>query len=225
MVKHLDQNVYVVDSHATLPPLPPRVRPRPRQAGATQTLLILLVSLALCGMVIEACFIYRLYSLQPAASASFSKLSGGEDVISSTNRPNYDVLPSKPVAHLTDGQDAIYGKEIMTWSMVANPLLFEMEYKNGSLIIQKEGYYYVYSKVFFSESIRFNHFVQMNTDKYGDSITLLESRKYSKKVQANSYLGGVFHLYEGDAVFVKVSNTSNVRRHKSSENFFGAFMI
>lgn len=118
----------------------------------------------------------------------------------------------------------------MAWSMNADPLLYQMNYKDGSLLIQKEGFYYVYSKVFFLDSGKFHHSVNLNTRLYsGKSISLLTSRKYSQnkfnKVQSNSYLGGVFHLYEDDAIFVQVSNTSKVLRHKSYENIFGVFML
>lgn len=116
----------------------------------------------------------------------------------------------------------------MGWSTDADPLLYEMEYKDRSLVLQKAGYYYVYSKVFFSDNGVFHHFVDLRTEKYyGKSINLLQSRKYSTKSnkQSNSYLGGVFYLDKDDAIFVKVSNTSKIVRHKPSENFFGAYMI
>lgn len=55
-------SVYVVDTHGTRPSVPPRLsRGGRRCAGMPQRLLFVLVSLALCGMAIEACFIYRLY--------------------------------------------------------------------------------------------------------------------------------------------------------------------
>ncbi|XP_060946506.1 tumor necrosis factor ligand superfamily member 14 [Limanda limanda] len=231
MVKHENPNVYVVDSRANRPPVLPRLGQRPRRAGAAQTLLFLLVSVALCGMTIEACFIYRLYFLEPAASASSSRITGGDDVTSTTKRPSYDVLPSKPVAHLTGGNDVVHGQQILAWSMIAEPILHEMGYSDSdrSLIIQKEGYYYVYSKVFFLEKGTFYHSVEMNTGMYpGKSMILQRSRKYSSrksKGRSNSYLGGVFHLYKDDALFVKVSNTSKIQQHKSFENYFGAYMI
>ncbi|KAA8585222.1 tumor necrosis factor ligand superfamily member 14 [Etheostoma spectabile] len=217
-------SVYVVDTYATRPPLPPRLSQRRQRAGLAQTLLILLVSVALCGMVIEACFIYRLYQPESAPSASSSKLTGGEVISPSIESPSL-ILPSKPVAHLTDGQDVVHEKHIMAWSMNADPLLYEMDYKDRGLVIQKEGYYYVYSKVSFFVTDRFNHSVNRKTDRYfGGDIPLLMSRKYGK-MQSNSYLGGVFHLTKDDVLFVKVSNTSNIRRHNSFENIFGAYMI
>lgn len=114
--------------------------------------------------------------------------------------------------------------------MIADPLLYEMGYKDGDLIIQKEGFYYVYSKVNFLDADVFHHAIELKTARYtgGKGITLLQSRKYSegsKKMRSNSFLGGVFHLYKDDAIFVKVSNTSKIVRHKSFENTFGAYMI
>ncbi|KAF3700067.1 Tumor necrosis factor ligand superfamily member 6 CD95 ligand [Channa argus] len=223
-------SVYVVDCHASRPPLPPKLNTRPRHAGAAQTLLYLLVILALCGMVIEACFIYRLYQSESETSESLLKLIG-DQVVTTPTTPSHpsDVSPSKPVAHLTDGQDAHHDKQIMAWSMIAEPLLYEMDYKDRHLVIQKEGYYYVYSKVNFFDTDHFHHSINVKTERYsGESIPLLQSRKYSKgsnKMQSNSFLGGVFHLFKDDAIFVKVSDTSKIVRYKSFENIFGAYMI
>ncbi|GAA6223609.1 tumor necrosis factor ligand superfamily member 6-like [Lates japonicus] len=222
-------SLHLVDSSAAQPPLPPGLRHWQRRVTATQTLLLLLVCLALCGMAIEACFIFRLYQHESPAAASSFKLVGGEDVTSPTKRPSYDIRPSKPVAHLTDGPDAAHGPQIMAWSMDADPILYEMDYKDSRLLIKKEGYYYVYSKVYFLDSGVFHHSVHLLTTIYsGGSITLLQSRKYSPasgKTRSNSYLGGVFHLYRDDALYVKVSNTTKIERHKSFENVFGAYMI
>lgn len=177
------------------------------------------------------------------------------DEASAPKPPGEDVLPSKPVAHLTgktripvvsvtivailipnivvcfpDGTDVVHDEHIMAWSMVAEPLLYEMKYSNKELIIQKEAYYYVYSKVFyFLDSGRFTHEINVKTERYaGGYITLLQSRNNSPKpgrIQSNSYLGGVFHLYKNDAIYVYVSNTTRIARHKSFENVFGAYMI
>lgn len=54
-------SVCVVDTHATRPPVPPRLNQVRRKSGVAQILLYMLVCVALCGMAIEACFIYRLY--------------------------------------------------------------------------------------------------------------------------------------------------------------------
>lgn len=220
-------SVFTVDTHAAYPPVPPRPSRRRRHATVVQTLLYMLVSLALCGIIIEACFIYRLY--YPADSASSSKMIS--DGPSPPTRSPYPVIPpSKPVAHLTDAQNVHHRNPVMFWSIDADPLLYQMEYQEGKLVMQKEGYYYIYSKVFFVDSGKFHHSVKLDTPRYpGGNITLLQSRKYtqksSKTIQSNSYLGGVFHLNKDDGIFVEVNNIAQIVRVQAYENFFGAYMI
>ncbi len=102
--------------------------------------------------------------------------------------------------------------------------------KEGKLIIEKEGYYSVYSKIHFMEdNIIFSHSVLQETQRYvGNAILLLESSRLHPKLLRlntdNSYLSGVFHLYEGDAVFVRVKNCTLVLSN-SAENYFGVFMV
>ncbi|RVE69623.1 hypothetical protein OJAV_G00079830 [Oryzias javanicus] len=120
---------YLVDTQTTRPPIPPRISQGGQQSNFGQTVLYVLVSLALSCIVIEACFIYRLYQSEVKNEMSFSKHVGGE-VTASTKMPVHEVLPSKPVAHLTDGQDAVHGKHILSWSRNGFPLLYEMSYKN-----------------------------------------------------------------------------------------------
>lgn len=232
-------SVYVVDSHVTSPPVPPRLTPdqqqqqreRPRPA---QTLLFMLVFLALSGMVVEACFIYRLYQTNTVNSqTSSAKSTGdkrtGEQVTIPTTWHGLLDPPPKPVAHLTDGTDAHHKDNIMRWSMIAQPILYKLDYADGCLVIQTEGYYSVYSKVSFIDTHKFHHSIRVKTSMYaGKSIPLLESRSYSgrsNKVQSNSYLGGVFHFYKDDAIFVQVSNTSQVVRNKAYENIFGVVEV
>ncbi|KAK2833330.1 hypothetical protein Q5P01_017219 [Channa striata] len=222
-------SVYVVDCHTSRPPLPPKLKQRPRRAGAAQTLLFMLVIFALCGMVIEACFIYRLYQTESETSVSLAKFIGDQVVTTPTSIRHSDVSPSKPVAHLTDGLDAKHDKHVMAWSMIADPILYEMDYKDKHLVVQKEGFYFVYSKVIFLDTDVFRHTVNVKTERYsGESFPLLQSRKYSRgssQIQSNSFLGGVFHLFKDDAIFVNVSNTARIVKHKSFENIFGAYMI
>lgn len=125
----------------------------------------------------------------------------------------------------------VHEPQIMRWSESA-PLLHEMSYTNGSLVIQREGYYYVYSKVSFKDTGAFHHSICRRTDLYTRKyFPLLTSRKYSGKTStsqdrsSNSYLGGVFHLKVGDNVLVQVSNTSKLLLHQAYEHIFGAYML
>ncbi|XP_037332469.2 tumor necrosis factor ligand superfamily member 14 isoform X2 [Pungitius pungitius] len=216
----------VVDTHTTRPTRPSQGA---RGPGAVQAVLFMLVSVALCGLAIEACFIYQLWLPGSATSASSSKLSAGPLATSTPESRRLLVSPSKPVAHLTGGQDAVHGKHTMAWSTKADPLLYEMDYKDKCLVIQKEGYYHVYSKISFVASNTFSHTVHWKTQLYhGNSIPLLMSRRSSRGSShqlSSSYLAGVFHLTKNDTVFVEVSNTSQIVRSRAYENVFGAYMI
>lgn len=240
-------SVYVVDTHAPRPPpVPPRLSQKQKSSGAVQTLLFLLVTLALCGMLIEAFLIYRLHKTESDdASGTHAKQSG--DPYSKGSR---EVNPSKPVAHLTGGPDATraHKSQVMGWSMDADPILYEMDYKDRSLIIQTEGFYNIYSKVSFLDIGPFFHAVHVRTKRYkGKSMPLLVSRANTQvssrneirdqkssseennedrlDQRSNSYLSGVFHLYKDDALFVKVSNTSYIVGFRPYENVFGAYML
>uniref|UniRef100_A0A3B5KT10 THD domain-containing protein n=1 Tax=Xiphophorus couchianus TaxID=32473 RepID=A0A3B5KT10_9TELE len=220
-----DPSVFVVDTHATRPAVPPRLGKQKKQSGVAQTLLFVLVTLALLGVFFEAFFIYRLYQ------SEYVSITDSKEMPDTTD-PDGRLLPSKPVAHLTDAQDAHHDPHVMAWSVIAEPLLYEMKYKDRHLIIQKEGYYYIYSKVYYSQGGAFCHSVMMRTKMYaGKGISLLEAREYlSKKDKedksfSNSFLAGVFYLSQNDAIYVNVSSTKQIISHRSYENVFGAYMI
>ncbi|XP_061760961.1 tumor necrosis factor ligand superfamily member 14 [Nerophis ophidion] len=224
-------SVYVIDGGPpTAPPLPPRAGRGRKSGRLAQNVLFLLVSVALIGLVLEAVLIFYLHPESPPkqTSASFSKLRAEQhgQLLSDTSK----VSLSKPVACLMDGQDVVHGQQILDWSLSLLPVLHKMHYfqKNRSLVVQEEGLYFVYSKVYFVDVGVFHHSVVMHTRRHNEErIPLMQSRKYSTKAEkdSNSFLGGVFHLRQDDALFVKVSNSSKIIRHKAYENIFGAFMI
>eukprot|EP00063_Salmo_salar_P064714 XP_014039549.1 PREDICTED: tumor necrosis factor ligand superfamily member 10-like [Salmo salar] len=113
-----------------------------------------------------------------------------------------------------------------------------MDYKDGHLVAQREGHYYVYSKVHFVEDcILFKHKVMWITEGYKNKpLVLMKSNRFHctsqdsrpKKIShqnlLNSYLGGVFHLLPGDIIYVTVDN-GTLLRLGAEDNFMGAFMI
>ena len=109
-------------------------------------------------------------------------------------------------------------------------ILHEIKYKDGVLTIQQEGYYFVYSKIYFVEThnIAHLHSVVRTTLRYPNEMVLLMSREYqsnpAKNVRTNSYLGGMFHFFKNDTIFVRVNNT-RVILSNAAENYFGAYMV
>ncbi|XP_067442382.1 tumor necrosis factor ligand superfamily member 14-like isoform X1 [Thunnus thynnus] len=178
---------------------------------AARTPLFILVGLALFGLTVEAYFIKRLYHLLPAVSTQTPNTTPGQD------GHNLN-LSCKPFAHVV--ADVHNGG----WPTDS----CGMDYKDGRLIVQKEGRYYVYSKVSLRDSSVIQHSVELSTPQYPKNITLMKSTKYSqtthKEDVSSSYLGGVFHLCQGCYFFVKVNYMQNLQKN-SYNNFFGAFMI
>ncbi|XP_036409491.1 tumor necrosis factor ligand superfamily member 14-like [Megalops cyprinoides] len=228
--------VFVVDGQAGYP-LPPR--PPPRRRSTVQWLLFLLVSLALCGMAVEACFIYHLYSSRNIPGGSGTPQRSFQDRNEETTAPPTRrtitaVKPSKPAAHLTAGPLHPRSDGVLQWTQDGYSFTHQMQYREGALVVEEEGYYFIYSKVFFTEPecTSFTHAVLWSTPRYlGGDTELMQSRRFHCRSQwrsrnlLNSYLGGVYHLSKGDSIYVKAQNHTQIIRHSSSDNFFGAYMI
>ncbi|XP_018583482.1 tumor necrosis factor ligand superfamily member 14-like [Scleropages formosus] len=226
--------VFVVDSQAGASrPFSPA--PLRRGAGKAWRLLWLLVSLLLLGMIVEAFFIYQLYQKplgdSASTSASASALKGIPDkyeneVLSKTART--PVKPSRPSAHLTG--IAIDG--MLTWREFGDTFIHGMKLKEGGLLVQTEGYYFIYSRVHFSgaDCSLFKHVVQRYTPRYNGPLELMKAKHFhcrekEKNGIDTSYLAGTFHLYKNDSIVVKVEKPSQLLYQESSDNFFGAYMI
>ncbi|XP_025057553.1 tumor necrosis factor ligand superfamily member 10 isoform X2 [Alligator sinensis] len=142
-----------------------------------------------------------------------------------------------------------YGKKIYSWeaSRKGHSFLYNVELRNGELIIPKTGFYYIYCQTYFrfrepededsdsdlSEQIRNpKQMVQYvyKLTSYPEPILLLKSARsscWSKKAEYglySIYQGGVFQLKRNDRIFVSVSNEDIVDMDKEA-SFFGAFLI
>ncbi|ROL54826.1 Tumor necrosis factor ligand superfamily member 14 [Anabarilius grahami] len=236
-VKEPCPQVFVVDSQAFPRQVPIRLDvPR-------LTLVYLLLAVALLGVFIEAGFICHLYSKQ-AISSDIQKveyIKGEKDPFPSAHDFN-EILPGKkpkadgkPAAFLQSASPMSKGNGVLLWRSDGYPMFQKgLDYKNNSLYVQQDGYYYIFSKISHLETCEFfKHKVMQRSDIYNNEpIPLMQNSRYlcsSSKSQmtgerGNSYLGGIFHLNKGDSVFVTVNNSSLVHNN-AYENFFGAFMV
>ncbi|KAF4075528.1 hypothetical protein AMELA_G00235210 [Ameiurus melas] len=230
--------VFVVDSQAT----PNLVPPKQRNKGTY--LLYTLLGLALFGVVVEGVLIYRLYQristqIPPEAAQHFKQI--GEN---NTRGDAYskEISPPLPTPKTDDTKPAAFlhynhflKSDVMQWNFQGFPtLMHHFNYSNGSLIIPKDGFYYIFSKVSFKTCSIFKHEVKLNSSRYSHrAISFMTDMRCScveptksqeKGIQFSSYMGGVLKLYKTDKVFVSVSNHSNLTG-SPSENFFGGFMI
>ncbi|TTA69416.1 hypothetical protein Baya_14343 [Bagarius yarrelli] len=184
--------VYVVNGGTGLPPpLPPKPglkRIQTRRNYLIQNLLLALVCLALGGLLVEGCLIYQLHratnTTEPDPEQAKTSAQKGEktNVFPMKPRPPLMLNPSKPLAHLTDANKPAK-KGIMKWNENKNSVLHQLKYRDGTLIIQKEGYYYVYSKLSYNaDGPSFIQTVEKNSTRFlGRSITLLRYSRYNPK--------------------------------------------
>ncbi|XP_074485235.1 tumor necrosis factor ligand superfamily member 14-like [Sebastes fasciatus] len=250
--------VFVVDSQAGYVSVPVS-RKKPRWARVGQKSLLLLVGLALLGLVVEGCFIYSLYKktqeFSPCKSHPLCQdLSGQQgDTMSQmrtkesneipTVRPHLDQLQQRPFAQLIGSNTPKGENNVVLWLNTAGETVINnMVYENGRLIVEKDGYYYLYSKVTLNaseECVLIQHKVMKGTKAYGNKIELMKSKSIrcgttttkSSSAKAsdredrwNSFLAGIFHLRNGDTIFVELENIDKIHPG-NTENLMGAFMI
>ncbi|XP_031673816.1 tumor necrosis factor ligand superfamily member 14-like [Oncorhynchus kisutch] len=149
-------------------------------------------------------------------------------------------IQRKPSAHLI-GSSLLVGEDsVVKWESDKglSAFTYQMDYKDGHLVAQRNGHYYVYSKVHFVEDcFLFKHKVMRFTEGYKDKpLVMMKANRFHcpsqdsrpKKIShqnlLNSYLGGVFHLLPGDIIYVNVDN-GTLLRLGAEDNFMGAFMI
>ncbi|NXQ93980.1 TNF10 factor, partial [Sagittarius serpentarius] len=139
------------------------------------------------------------------------------------------------------------GQKINNWesSRKGHSFLYNVELRNGELVIPQTGFYYIYSQTYFrfreNENEDSDLLTQIRNPKqlvqyvykltnYPEPILLMKSARtscWSKKAEYglySIYQGGVFQLKREDRIFVSVSNGDIVDMDKEA-SFFGAFMI
>ncbi|XP_075946891.1 tumor necrosis factor ligand superfamily member 14-like [Anarhichas minor] len=229
-----------------------------RWTRVSQKFLLLLVGLTLLGLVVEGCFIYRLYKKTEEFSLcryhplcqnlSHPQISGqqGGAIIRQvgpkesneipTVPPHLDQVQQKPFAHLIGFTDRIVDKVVVWVDDVTHSMVYD---GHGRLSVEKEGYYYLYSKLTLNaaeECSVIQHKVMKDTNAYNNvPIMLMRSKSYRCHTQTrskasggqdlwNSFLAGIFHLRSKDKIYVTLENITEIRPGPA-DNFMGAFMI
>uniref|UniRef100_A0A8B9HHU7 THD domain-containing protein n=1 Tax=Astyanax mexicanus TaxID=7994 RepID=A0A8B9HHU7_ASTMX len=250
--------VFVVDSQAPVTLMPSVVKRDFRKKK--EYLLYLLVGLALLGVIIEAGFIFHLYKKNDCKShilfVIFNLLCILQKVSAFVQGRNFLIASSVYNITVPTRRGLLMCNNVMLMLMCVvgglrknvdengvmqwqteglGSFLHQVGYEDGRLLIQTEGFYYIHSKVYFSDSCStFRHQVMWKTTRYREDTKLMQALRYScvegepsgeKSADVgNSFLGGVFRLYKSDSVYVKVNESSLVRAGVQ-DNFFGVFMI
>uniref|UniRef100_A0A8D0CXH4 Tumor necrosis factor ligand superfamily member 14-like n=1 Tax=Sander lucioperca TaxID=283035 RepID=A0A8D0CXH4_SANLU len=215
--------VFVVDSQANYVSVHSGKKPRWARVG--QRFLLLMVGLALFGLVIEGCFIYSLYKKTQVRLMPACEFSNEIPTV----RPHLEQVQQRPFAQLIGSNNPKGPNNVVQWEHKnGETITYKMGYENGRLLVEKDGYYYLYSKVTLDaaeECLLIQHMVMKDTTAYDESIELMKSKRLvSGEDLWNSFLAGIFHLRSGDKIFVTLKNIDKIRQGPA-ENLMGAFMI
>lgn len=253
--------VFVVDSQANYISVPSGKKPKWARAG--QRFLLLLVGFTMLGLVVEGYFIYNLYKKTEVFSfckshplcRNFSNpqmsRQQGDTIMSlqgheesneiSAVRADLEQVQQRPFAQLIGSGNPVGENNVVQWEHKGGEAItYNMGYANGRLLVEKDGHYYLYSKVTLNaaeECALIQHKVMKATKAYDRSIELMKSKSSrcrppkhtSPRATAgedlwNSFLAGIFHLQSGDEIYVTLEDIQKMRPG-TTDNLMGAFMI
>ncbi|KAJ0050431.1 hypothetical protein NL108_003651 [Boleophthalmus pectinirostris] len=253
MAEDRGPQIFVVDQPTSNTQLP--IRQKPLWMRAQHKLILPLFAVVMFGLALEGIYIYRLHKrteelflshhlqLQNQSSpheAAGNKLEQVAPIMSNevpTELLHPQEITERPMAHL-QGSDTVGEDGVVQWVKNSDGFISHIGYNSSGLVIKRNGFYYLYSKVHFQETedcVMVNHRVIRNTTEYGLPIELMKSeslhcrnerqnQKNSRKQTDlwNSFLAGVFKLETGDHIFVKLDKGLYPG---PDDNFFGAFKI
>ncbi|XP_078514275.1 tumor necrosis factor ligand superfamily member 14 [Lissotriton helveticus] len=228
-------SVFVVDRQVHPVPLAKKQRPKP---SLLHTVVLLLVLLALAGLAVEA---YFLRGFQEDLKALTSQLSKRVNASFEKMIQDKKWKSGKPAAHVTAAANTVLGQDALLWEpKLGDAFLHEIGYEptKGSLVFNRSGRYYLYSKIQLGmvrcqdedKQQRLTHRIYKTTPRYLEKIDLMTNVKPYCHEDVNqwwdsSFLGGTFELEEQDAVYVNVDKKELVRVKDGSRSYFGVFMI
>ncbi|CAB1443208.1 unnamed protein product [Pleuronectes platessa] len=250
-------HVFVVDAHSNCVSVSGKKKPMWATAG--QQLLLLLVGLTMLGLVVQGFFLYTLYKKtedgtrpyylnlsNPQTSGQqggtmMGQMGSKELHELHIQRPHLEQVQQRPFAHLMGSNTPAGENDVVQWIHEGgDAITHQMGYDKGRLLVEREGYYYLYSKVQLNAVLECSlivHKVVKETSAYGRPIELMRSKSFrcrtpkpvsGKSLEMedlwNSFLAGIFHLQRGDQVFVTLDNIQKIRPGPA-DNFMGAFMI
>ncbi|XP_030248130.1 tumor necrosis factor ligand superfamily member 14-like [Sparus aurata] len=250
----MSPQVFVVDSQANYDSVLGRKKPWWARVG--QKFLLLLIGFTVLGLAVEGCLIYNLYKktealcefhplCQNVSRPQTSRQKGGTSSSEAQPQGSNEIskvqphLEKWPFAQLLGTNIPSKNGSVVQWRHSGGETyLSNMGYDNGHLVVNREGYYYLYSKVTTNaaeECSLILHKVMKVTQAYDKPIELMKSKSFrcpkppSEKPPEvgedlwNSFLSGIFQLQSGDKIFVTLENQEI--RQGSTENLMGAFMI
>uniref|UniRef100_A0A452SCH2 TNF superfamily member 14 n=1 Tax=Ursus americanus TaxID=9643 RepID=A0A452SCH2_URSAM len=230
-------SVFTVDGQTDIPFTRLGRRRRRQPCTAAQLGLGLLLLLLAAGLAVQGWFLLQLH-WRLGAMVTPLLVSGAWGSWQVGTRADRAPLSLSPGANssLTGS-----GGPLLWETKLGLAFLRGLSYREGSLVIARAGYYYIYSKVQLggvgcpqglSGGLPITHGLYKRTPRYPEELELLVSRRSPCGRATNprvwwdsSFLGGVVHLDAGEEVVVRVPDERLVRLRDGTRSYFGAFMV
>ncbi|XP_078515355.1 tumor necrosis factor ligand superfamily member 6-like [Lissotriton helveticus] len=218
----------------TAPPFPIPTRSKKMACSyICHTLIFLLILLALMGAGLG---LYKILQLQQNLVTLKQSTSDGHLIPALEKQlgdRNTEAMKKEEVAAHLRGTKDILSPQLQWQSSSFGAFTAGVQYKDGGLVIRKNGLYFVYSEVFFRgegcKNKHLKHVVYKRTPRYPLDLVLMDSVMTSNCMisdtwSRNSYLGAVFQLTEDDKLYVNVSDVTVVM-FDAEKTFFGLYKL
>ncbi|XP_067893908.1 tumor necrosis factor ligand superfamily member 6-like [Heterodontus francisci] len=195
--------------------------------------IVVIFFIALAGLAFGMFYLHQLHQeveqLKQKINGNPQKrpqmLTGAED-----NEPNNEV---KMAAHLTGKESTDHSNRLMWEISLGHAFTNGITYKNGALIINETGHYFIYAKIYFRgrqcEAVPLQQSVVKRNSNYQYDLSLMEITVINPCNAAgawgkNTFQAGIFHLSEGVQLFVSVSHPRMVSTDELM-TFFGLYKL
>ncbi|XP_053572080.1 tumor necrosis factor ligand superfamily member 14 [Bombina bombina] len=233
-------SVFTVDGHIDPVPHPLPVRKKTIFSGhwVIRLVLLMLTLLALCGAATEIYILRKIQTKLEATQEMVNEKFGAQKMTHKQGKRNNQPPPS---AHVTGTEiTGLYPEKPLQWeSHFGLSFLHQVEYLDGSILCNKTGLYFVYSKLQLgysncslkSQSLFYSHQVYKKNVNIKEETILMENKmkfcdnNRNSLWRGSSFLGGNIEIQQGDEVYVRMSQKQLIRVKDGTLTFFGLFMI
>ncbi|XP_043555837.1 tumor necrosis factor ligand superfamily member 6-like [Chiloscyllium plagiosum] len=195
---------------------------------------VIMFLLILAGLLFGICYLHQLQQeveqvkqmidVNPQTKAQ--KQIGAENI----TKPKQVV---KMAAHLTGKASSNHSKRLIWESSLGHAFTDGILYKDGALIINETGKYFIYTKIYFRgmqcETVTLTQSVIQRNVNYQNDMSLMENTmlNYCSGTgpwAKNTFQAGIFHLSQGVQLFVSVSHPRMVSTNELM-TFFGLYKL
>ncbi|XP_072918524.1 tumor necrosis factor ligand superfamily member 6-like isoform X1 [Hemitrygon akajei] len=211
----------------------PRIEKKMKCIATCASLIAVMLALALAGLTFT---IHSLYNLHREV-AQINEINGSPQntpqKLTGAAKKNKTEDDTERAAHLTGKATAQHSDRLMWDIRMGNAFMQGFTYRNGTLIINKTGKYYIYSKIHFRGEncplMPLHQTILKHDNTYQLDQTLMRVQEINfcsghGLWRKTTFQAGIFHLKRGVQLFVQVSDPTMVSLDELM-TFFGIYKI